>query len=83
MVRIIVGVAVVIYFGAFGVVAIIWPEKVRDFYQRQASVSMDYLKKWPAVSRLNPTRARPVVYRLFGVLSLTMSLLLVYTWLRG
>jgi hypothetical protein len=83
MAKIIIGALVAIYFGAFGVVAIIWPEKVREFYQRQASVSMDYLKKWPAVSRVNPTQARPVFYRLFGVLSLSMSLLLVYSWLKG
>jgi hypothetical protein len=83
MARIIIGVIVVTYFGAFGVVAIIWPEKVRAFYQKQASVSMDYLKKWPAVSRVNPTQARPILYRLFGVVSLSMSLLLVYNWLKG
>jgi hypothetical protein len=83
MVRIIIGVVLVIYFGAFGVVAIIWPEKVRAFYQRQAAVSMDYLKKWPVASRMNPTQARPILYRLFGVISLSMSLLLVYNWLKG
>ncbi len=83
MARTIVGVVLVVYFGAFGIVAIIRPEKVREFYQRQASVSMDYLKKWPAVSRMNPTQARPILYRLFGVLSLSLSLLLVYNWLKG
>lgn len=84
MAKNIVAVAVIIYLAAFGLLSIIWPERVCDFYQRQHAKGLgDLKKKWPAVARMLQYRPRPTLIRLFGVLSVCWSLLAAYAWLKG
>jgi hypothetical protein len=83
MARDIIAVAAVAYFAAFGLLSMIWPEKVRDFYRRQYSKGLGDLKKWPGVSRLTQYSPRASLFRLFGALSLCSSLLLAYALLNG
>jgi hypothetical protein len=79
----ILAVAAIVYFAVFGVLSIIWPEKVRDFYRRQYSKGLGDLKKWPGAARLTQYNPRASLFRLFGALSLCSSLLLAYAWLKG
>jgi hypothetical protein len=83
MARDIIAVAAVVYFAVFGLLSLIWPEKVRDFYRRQYSKGLGDLKKWPGVSRLTQYNPRASMFRLFGALSLCSSLLLAYALLNG
>ena len=83
MAKNIIAVVAIVYFAAFGVLSVIWPEKVRDFYRRQYSSGLGDLKKWPGVSRLAEYSPRTSLFRLFGALSLCSSVLLAYAWLKG
>jgi hypothetical protein len=83
MAKNIFAVATIIYLAVFGLLSIIWPEKVCDFYQRQYAKGLGDLKKWPAVARLTQFRPRASLFRLFGALSVCSSLLVAYAWLKG
>ena len=83
MAKDILAVAAIIYLAVFGLLSIIWPEKVRDFYRRQYSKGLGDLSKLPGVARLTQYNPRASLFRLFGVLSLSSSLLLAYAWLKG
>jgi hypothetical protein len=83
MAKDILAVLAFIYFAVFGLLSLIWPEKVRDFYRRQYSKGLRDLSKLPGVARLTQYNARASLFRLFGALSLFSSLLLAYAWLKG
>ena len=83
MAKNIIAVVAIVYFAVFGLLSIIWPEKVRDFYRRQYSKGLGDLNKLPGVSRLTQYNPRASLFRLFGALSLSSSLLLAYAWLKG
>jgi hypothetical protein len=79
----ILAVVAIAYLGVFGLLAIIWPAKVRDFYVRQYSRGLGDLSKYPGLSRLTQYNPRASMFRIFGALSLCSSLLLAYEWLKG
>jgi hypothetical protein len=79
----ILAVVAIAYLGVFGLLAIIWPAKVRDFYVRQYSRGLGDLNKYPGLSRLTQYSPRASMFRIFGALSLCSSLLLAYEWLKG
>jgi hypothetical protein len=83
MLKNILAVAAITYLGVFGILAIIRPAKVRDFYLRQYSKGLGDLSKFPGVSRLTQYSPRASMLRIFGALSLCASLLLAYEWLKG
>lgn len=83
MLRNILAVAAITYLSLFGLLAIIWPTKVRDFYMRQYSKGLGDLNKFRGVSRLTQYNPRTSMLRLFGALSLCSSLLLAYEWFKG
>ena len=79
----ILAVAAIAYLGIFGLLAIIWPAKVRNFYLRQYSKGLGDLNKFPGLSRLTQYNPRASLLRIFGALSLCSSLLLAYEWFKG
>ena len=83
MAETVLAVVVVIYLAAFGVLSMVWPEGVRNFYRRQYSKGLGEAKKLPGVSRLTQYNPGVTTLRLFGALSLFSSLLLAYEWFKG
>jgi hypothetical protein len=79
----ILAVVAIAYLGVFGLLAIIWPAKVRDFYLRQYSKGLGDLNKFPGLSRLTQYNPRASMLRIFGALSLCSSLLLAYEWFKA
>jgi hypothetical protein len=79
----ILAVAAIAYLSVFGLLAILWPAKVRDFYLRQYSKGLGDLNKFPGLSRLTQSSPRASMFRIFGALSLCSSLLLAYEWFKG
>jgi hypothetical protein len=83
MLKEVVAVVAIVYFAAFGVLSLIWPDKVCDFYRRQYASVLRDSKKWAGASRLTQYKPRASLFRLFGALSLCSSVLLAYAWLKG
>jgi hypothetical protein len=83
MVKTVFAVVVIGYLAVFGVLSIVRPERVRDFYRRQYSKGLGGSKKLPGVSRLTQYNPSASTLRLFGAFSLCSSLLLAYEWFKG
>jgi len=82
VVRIILQLLVATYFAAFGVLSIIRPEKVRDFYIRQYTRGLGNLKKLGDPTGWDRYFPRASVLRIFGIISLLASILIIYSLLR-
>ena len=83
MLRLLLGSSAAAYFAAFGVLAIVWPGKVRGFYLRQYTRGLDDLNRLGLPLSWRPRLPPVLVFRLFGVMSLAASGLIVYGLLRA
>ena len=83
MVRILVGLSAAALFAAFGVLAIIRPDEVRDYYARQRMRGVDDLKRLGLPFPWKLVFLPAFMYRLFGVVFLFASALAVLALLRG
>jgi hypothetical protein len=83
MAKTVIAVVAFIYFTVFGLLSIIWPEKVRDYYLRNYRRGLNNIKNWPSVSRWERYYPGAQWFRFFGVLGLASSLLLAYAWFKG
>lgn len=70
------------YFAAIGVLATVWPGKVRAFFIRQYMSVLGGLKELVGPDTLEKLFPRVFLFRLFGITSLLASALVVYLWLR-
>jgi hypothetical protein len=70
------------YFVAIGILATVWPEKVRAFFIRQYMSVLGGLKELIGPDTLEKLFPRVFLFRLFGITSLLASALVVYLWLR-
>ena len=83
MVRILVGLSAAVFFAAYGAIALVWPNKLRDYHIRQAMRGIDYLKKFGIQYRWRQVFLPAFMYRLFGVMFLFASALTIVALLRG
>ena len=83
MAKTVIAVVFIIYLAVFGVLSIVWPVKVRDFYRRQYSKGLADSKKLPGASRLTQYNPSALTLRVFGAFSLFTSMLLAYELFRG
>ncbi len=71
-----------VYFAAIGVLATVWPGKLRAFFIRQYMSVLGGLKDLVGPDTLEKLFPRASLFRLFGITSLLASALVVYLWLR-
>ena len=83
MFRIFLGLSAAAFFAAFGVLATIWPNKVRDYQTRQYMRGLDGLKRFGLPLRWSPVIPHTFMFRLFGMLFLFASALTILALLRG
>jgi hypothetical protein len=81
--RLLLASAAAAYFAAFGLLALVWPGKVRGFYLRQYTRGLDDLERLGLPLSWRPRLPPEFVFRLFGVMSLAASGLIVYGLLRS
>ena len=83
MFRIFLCLSAAVWFAAFGVLAIIRPNKVRDYYARHRMRGVEDLKRLGLPFPWRLVFLPPFMFRLFGVLFLFASALVILALLRG
>ena len=71
-----------LYLVVFGVVAVVRPAKIRNFCVRQYASALNGMQKSGFSFDAEKLAPRASTFRLFGVTSLVLAALLVYTLLR-